>query len=536
MRSLTGSRLLRGMVCVGGVRRDWSAAQLRSAARHRGRSGARVPRPGGADPVFRFHARPPGAHRLSASRKRPRPWASSASAAAPPASISTCAATIPTPPTTAFRSASRSTRRATCCTACRCASTRSRNPSRIIRAAADNLPGGPAPRCRARPIAPGRCALSAVEGWRGEILYWVRTGAGQSPGALQGQGPLGEQLAGAGGGRAGQHHRRFSGDQQELQSLLLGDGPLSMFKILQKTVSHRHRHRRIPATCPAVVSGAFPRPPGVRFGHLARRPPRGGGLPHRRHLGDGRRCACAPRHRRLRPLHLLRRVRRRVPGWRRAHDHANSNSPPTDAPDLIFTAEYSLNSDGTHNQLDRAPIGGSTEETAGEQAQRGESTGCWAARSPSARWTPARATAANWRSSRSTIPVYDIERFGIHFVASPRHADMLLVTGPVTRNMELALRKTYDATPDPKLVVAVGACGISGGIFGTNYATRGGVDHASRWTSTSPAARRAPRPCSTASCSPSEDWAGCKVVAPILLHKSCSGITMPTTPLRERMV
>ncbi len=73
-------------------------------------------------------------------------------------------------------------------------------------------------------------------------------------------------------------------------------------------------------------------------------------------------------------------------------------------------------------------------------------------------------------------PVYDIERFGIHFVASPRHADMLLVTGPVTRNMELALRKTYAATPDPKLVVAVGACGISGGIFGANYATLGGVD------------------------------------------------------------
>ena len=75
-----------------------------------------------------------------------------------------------------------------------------------------------------------------------------------------------------------------------------------------------------------------------------------------------------------------------------------------------------------------------------------------------------------------TNPVHDIERFGIHFVASPRHADMLLVTGPVTRNMELALRKTYDATPDPKVVVAVGACGISGGIFGINYATKGGVD------------------------------------------------------------
>jgi Ni,Fe-hydrogenase III small subunit/ferredoxin len=73
-------------------------------------------------------------------------------------------------------------------------------------------------------------------------------------------------------------------------------------------------------------------------------------------------------------------------------------------------------------------------------------------------------------------PVYDIERFGIHFVASPRHADMLLVTGPVSRNMELALRKTYDATPDPRLVVAVGACGCSGGIFGQNYASVGGVD------------------------------------------------------------
>ena len=73
-------------------------------------------------------------------------------------------------------------------------------------------------------------------------------------------------------------------------------------------------------------------------------------------------------------------------------------------------------------------------------------------------------------------PVYDIERFGIHFVASPRHADMLLVTGPVSRNMELALRKTFDATPEPRLVVAVGACGCSGGIFGQNYATVGSVD------------------------------------------------------------
>jgi Ni,Fe-hydrogenase III small subunit/formate hydrogenlyase subunit 6/NADH:ubiquinone oxidoreductase subunit I len=73
-------------------------------------------------------------------------------------------------------------------------------------------------------------------------------------------------------------------------------------------------------------------------------------------------------------------------------------------------------------------------------------------------------------------PVYDIQRFGINFVASPRHADMLLVTGPVTRNMEIALRQTYEATPEPRLVVAVGACAISGGVFGKSFASCGGVD------------------------------------------------------------
>ena len=73
-------------------------------------------------------------------------------------------------------------------------------------------------------------------------------------------------------------------------------------------------------------------------------------------------------------------------------------------------------------------------------------------------------------------PVYDIERFGVHFVASPRHADMLLVTGPVTRNMEIPLRQTYDATPAPKLVVAAGACAIGGGVFGATNVSCGGVD------------------------------------------------------------
>jgi Ni,Fe-hydrogenase III small subunit/formate hydrogenlyase subunit 6/NADH:ubiquinone oxidoreductase subunit I len=77
----------------------------------------------------------------------------------------------------------------------------------------------------------------------------------------------------------------------------------------------------------------------------------------------------------------------------------------------------------------------------------------------------------------TTNPLYDLERFGIHLVASPRHADLLLVTGPVTRNMEIALRRTYDAAPEPRIVVAVGACGCSGGIFGeASYAAVGGVD------------------------------------------------------------
>ncbi len=75
-----------------------------------------------------------------------------------------------------------------------------------------------------------------------------------------------------------------------------------------------------------------------------------------------------------------------------------------------------------------------------------------------------------------TSPVYDSERFGIHFVASPRHADMLLVTGPVTRNMEIPLRKTYDATPDPKLVVAVGDCAQNCGVYRGSYAISGSVD------------------------------------------------------------
>jgi Ni,Fe-hydrogenase III small subunit len=73
--------------------------------------------------------------------------------------------------------------------------------------------------------------------------------------------------------------------------------------------------------------------------------------------------------------------------------------------------------------------------------------------------------------------IYNCERFGIHFTASPRFADMLLVTGPVSVNMEIALKRTYLATPTPRLVVAVGDCGCNGGIFGESYASLGRVSN-----------------------------------------------------------
>ena len=74
-------------------------------------------------------------------------------------------------------------------------------------------------------------------------------------------------------------------------------------------------------------------------------------------------------------------------------------------------------------------------------------------------------------------PYYDLERFGLHFVASPRHADALLVTGPVSRHMETALRRTWQATPVPKLVIAAGTCACDGGEFGVSYASRGAVEN-----------------------------------------------------------
>jgi Ni,Fe-hydrogenase III small subunit len=81
----------------------------------------------------------------------------------------------------------------------------------------------------------------------------------------------------------------------------------------------------------------------------------------------------------------------------------------------------------------------------------------------------------DWELTALLNPFYDVRRLGIDFVASPRHADGVIVTGPVTRNLETAVRRTYDATPDPRLVIAVGSCAVSGGVVGKSYASAGGV-------------------------------------------------------------
>lgn len=84
--------------------------------------------------------------------------------------------------------------------------------------------------------------------------------------------------------------------------------------------------------------------------------------------------------------------------------------------------------------------------------------------------------ACDWELAALLNPVYDVRRLGIDFVASPRHADGVVVTGPVTRNLETAVRRTVEAIPDPRIVIAVGACAASGGIVGEGYASAGGVD------------------------------------------------------------
>lgn len=84
----------------------------------------------------------------------------------------------------------------------------------------------------------------------------------------------------------------------------------------------------------------------------------------------------------------------------------------------------------------------------------------------------------DWEMNALLNPIYDLQRYGLDFVASPRHADILMVTGAVTKHLQVALTKTYEATPAPKLVVAVGDCACNGGIFKDSYATLGGAEKA----------------------------------------------------------
>lgn len=143
--------------------------------------------------------------------------------------------------------------------------------------------------------------------------------------------------------------------------------------------------------------------------------------------------------------------------------------------ELVRVAEYALHSDGRHQRLTALRGAEAAASNTGERLR--EEIHRVLGRSLAIREVDAGScNGCELEAIALGNPVYDIERFGIHFVASPRHADALLVTGPVTRNMEMALYKTWAATPDPKVVIAAGACGISGGIFGVNYATRGGVD------------------------------------------------------------
>jgi Ni,Fe-hydrogenase III small subunit len=85
--------------------------------------------------------------------------------------------------------------------------------------------------------------------------------------------------------------------------------------------------------------------------------------------------------------------------------------------------------------------------------------------------------ACEWECNMLTNPIYDVQRFGVDFVPSPRHADVILATGPVSRQMELALKKTYIAMPEPKLVISCGDCALDGGIYKGSYATRDGVSN-----------------------------------------------------------
>jgi formate hydrogenlyase subunit 6/NADH:ubiquinone oxidoreductase subunit I len=173
---------------------------------------------------------------------------------------------------------------------------------------------------------------------------------------------------------------------------------------------------------------------------------------------------------------------------------------------LIQVADYKLNPDGTHEQF----IAEYEAEVTGEDVGRKVSDAIRETLGRSLAIRQVDAGSCNGCEIEIVAlnnPIHDIERFGIHFVASPRHADMLLVTGPVTRNMELALLKTYAATPDPKLswrlVPAASAAESSARTMRREVVSTAPF----LWMSISPDVRRALKRCSTASCL---RWAGCR--------------------------
>ena len=233
------------------------------------------------------------------------------------------------------------------------------------------LDGMPSGEIRAEVAGAGepREGLALVEGFRGDILAWVRLGRGRRRRALPPARPVVVSMAAAGSGDRGQHRRRFSALQQILQLLLFRARPLRS------------------GPCAELCLKALTRPPLTEP---------------------------AP--------------------------------APTDPELVALAAEI--------KSAANARLGRSL---AIRQVDAGSCNAC------------------ELEIHALTNAFYDIERFGFRFVASPRHADVLLVTGPVTRNMREALQRTYDAMPAPKWVVAAGACALDGGLYAGSYACVGGV-------------------------------------------------------------
>ena len=277
--------------------------------------------------------------------------------------------------------------------ACGCASTRSSQSLALIEQILDRLPPAPIRADPRRPAGSERGeGLALVEGFRGDILAWVRLAADGSDRALPPARSLLVPVAAAGGGHRGQHRRRLPALQQILQLLLLGPRPVRG------------------ARCASCCSRACCRPP------LTEAPPS---------RDDAALAELAAQ-----------------PGARRR-------------------------------------AAGSAASLSIREVDAGSCNGC------------------ELEIHALNNAFYDLERFGLRFVASPRHADVLLVTGPVTKNMREALERTYAATPDPKWVVAVGDCALDGGAVRRQLRRASAASPpSSRSISTSAAARRRPPRCS----------------------------------------